>query len=252
MLTHCNNSGWLAYNRTVLSRLTFYLAVTAIVLPSQTSVAQDSLDIPVRDIMQRAVANQEQTKDNLRGYVFRREMRLQEMNLKGDVAGEYYRASEVAWDSSGSRAEKSLGQSTTLVRINLTRQDMQDLQDLENFPLGRDIDHYDIRFVERERINELPAYVLELKPKNATQGQRYFTGKVWVEEPGFHIIRVAGKFSDVRDGGGENLFPQVDLYRELVDGNWFPDSITAVDTLRFSSGPVGIRLTVRFENYWRR
>ena len=55
---------------------------------------------------------------------------------------------------------------------------------------------------------------------------------------------------DIKKGGGENLFPRFETYREQIDGKyWFPTYTRAVDTLQFSTGAKRIRQVVKYDNY---
>ena len=58
---------------------------------------------------------------------------------------------------------------------------------------------------------------------------------------------------DIRKKGGEeNVFPRFETFRENVEGHfWFPTYTRSNDILRFSSGDVPIRMTVKYENYKR-
>ena len=211
--------------------------------------AQNGPDVSLSDIVQGAARAEQELEQALQTYVFREDIRLQELSRTDAVVGEYHVASEISFDSAGRMRDKVLEQTANLKRITATREDFEDIQSAWNLGLSQDMDKYSIRSLGKETVNGFPCHVLELKPKNSSTTQRLFSGKVWVEDRDMTIIKSSGKFSDVRERGKENLFPQFDLYREKIDGHWFPSSITAKDTLEFSTGPVNIRMTVKFESY---
>ena len=51
--------------------------------------------------------------------------------------------------------------------------------------------------------------------------------------------------------GKENLFPAFTTLRERIGENWFPVSTHADDTLDFSTGPIRIKMTIRYRDYKR-
>ena len=51
--------------------------------------------------------------------------------------------------------------------------------------------------------------------------------------------------------GKENLFPAFTTLREKIGEHWFPLSTHADDTLDFSTGPIRIKMTIRYRDYKR-
>ncbi len=103
-----------------------------------------------------------------------------------------------------------------------------------------------------EKVTNAPTPTLEritLLEKN----QRYFQGRVWVDDKDFEIVKTDGKaVPDIKKKGQENVFPRFETFRENVEGNyWFPTYTRSNDVLHFSSGDIPIRMTVRYENYKR-
>ncbi|MGH9630675.1 MAG: hypothetical protein ACRD7E_20370, partial [Bryobacteraceae bacterium] len=49
----------------------------------------------------------------------------------------------------------------------------------------------------------------------------------------------------------ENLFPHFTTIREKIGEYWFPMHTYADDTLPFHTGPLRIRMTIRYSNYQR-
>ncbi len=90
-------------------------------------------------------------------------------------------------------------------------------------------------------------------PKTIEKNQRYFQGKVWVDDKDLEIVKSDGKaVPDIRKGSTEHLFPRFETFRENIEGNyWFPTYTRSNDVLHFSGGDVPIRMTVKYENYKR-
>jgi hypothetical protein len=213
---------------------------------------QDTASLPLEQIVRTLAKNEEEVQKVVQQYTFRRDIRLEELNQPGNAVGEYHAASDIAFDNAGNRREQSLGQpQVTLKRITLTGEDFDALRTLENSPFTtRDIEDYDIRIIRNESVSGIPCHVLELIPKSTTKSPRYSLRTLWVSETDLKIVKAVAKISDIRQrGGAENLFPQMEMSREKTEGNWLPASMTASDTLRFSTGSVGIRWVVKYDNY---
>ena len=93
--------------------------------------------------------------------------------------------------------------------------------------------------------------MFEVSPKVIEEGERYFEGKIWVDDIDLQIVKTFGKaVPDIIKDGQENLFPRFETYREQIDGVfWFPTYTRAVDTLNFSSGSKRIRQIIKYEDY---
>jgi hypothetical protein len=215
--------------------------------------AQDQPSIPVETIIQRLVARETELQRAFGSYEFRRDVTVQELDQKDKVLGEYHSVSQVRTDSAGQRTERVLqAPPNTLKRVAISPQDLQDIRDTQPFPITSDaITKYDIKYGGKEDILGVHCYVFDVKPKKTEKGQRYFEGKLWVENSDFHMVKTFGKsVPDIREkSGGEDLFPRFESFRAEIDGYWFPSQSQAVDTLHFSNGDVRIRQVVRYEDY---
>ena len=60
-----------------------------------------------------------------------------------------------------------------------------------------------------------------MSPKKIEKDQRYFEGKIWVDDQDLQIVKTYGKsVPDIRRrGDSENLFPKFETYREQIDGS---------------------------------
>lgn len=171
--------------------------------------------------------------------------------------GTYELTVDVSFDEKGRRTEKiAYAPPPTLKRIGLTPEDEKDFREIQPFVLtSDDIGKYNIKYIGKEKIDEISAYAFDVSPKIIEKDQRYFEGKIWVDDRDFQIVKTYGKsVPDIRNakGGGENLFPKFETYREQIDDYWFPTYTRAVDTLEFSEGGhQKIREIIRYGNYKR-
>ena len=185
-------------------------------------------------------------------YSFKRDAIVQSLGMGGQVAGEYRRVSYFTFDDQGNRYEKisffpmpSFG--------GVTQEDLEDLGGIEPFALEPSkIDRYNIKYVGKEKIDELNLYVFDVAPKVIPDPkktkERLFTGRIWVDDQDLQIVKTKGK------GVPEtkiNKFPTVETYREQIDGRyWFPTYSYADEELIFDNGePLHVRMRVKYSDF---
>ncbi len=220
---------------------------------AQTSPTTAQPPIPVEEIIRRFSEKEKEFKIARAAYTYRQDVKVQELDGNDRVTGEFNQVSDIIFDSSGKRTEKIVhAPAVTLRRIGMTSQDLQDLREIQPFVLtSDDIQKYNLKYSGKEKIDEIDCYAFEVSPKKIEKDQRYFEGRIWVDDQDLQIVKTYGKaVPDLRDKNGENLFPKFETYREQVDNKyWFPTYTRAVDTLQFSSGPVRMREIIRYANY---
>ena len=211
--------------------------------------------IPIDQIIQRFAAREAEFKIERDNFTYTQTFVIQTLDDSGRPDGEYKMTSEIVFTPSGKRYERVTNAPTpTLERISLSQQDLDDLEHVQPFVLTTtELPKYDIKYVDHERLDELGTYVFDVGPKTIEKNQRYFQGRVWVDDKDFEIVKTDGKaVPDIRKRGQENVFPRFETFRENVEGNyWFPTYTRSNDVLHFSNGDVPIRMTVRYENYKR-
>ncbi|HCC56994.1 MAG TPA: hypothetical protein DEQ47_06955, partial [Solibacterales bacterium] len=113
-----------------------------------------------------------------------------------------------------------------------------------------DIQKYDVRYLGKQNVDEIPCYTFAVKPKTMLKGERYFEGQIWVDDRDLQIVKTYGKGVGLLKRGSDNQFPKFETYRQQIDGKyWFPTYTTADDTLRFAQGPQRIKMVVKYEDY---
>lgn len=183
-------------------------------------------------------------------YMFTQDFDLITIGEAGSVTGRFRRTSDIVFDDRGNRFEKiTFFPPSTLVSLQITNEDMQDLAGIQPFALTtKDLPKYQIDYVGKERIDELNTYVFDVKPKSIVKGERYLEGRIWVDDQDLQVVKVKGQaVPEV----GDQKFPHFESYRENIDGKfWFPTYVYADDVLEFKKGPaVHLRMTVRYTNY---
>ena len=138
----------------------------------------------------------------------------------------------------------------TLRNIIMTPEDIQDMRNTQPFVLTTgEVDQYFVRYLGREKVDEVDAYVFAVKPKKLESGKRYFSGMIYVDDQDLQIVKSYGRGVGIAKN---QQFPKFETFREQIDGKyWFPTYTVSNDTLNFDNGPVPIKMTVKYENYKR-
>ena len=211
------------------------------------------------EIIRQFTAKESEFRQALNHYTYRRTVRVQTINEDNKVDGEYYEVDDVMFDAQGKRMERVVfAPQNTLERISMSPADFQDIQQRLPFVLTKeDIGQYDVTYVGRQKVDDVPCYVFEVGPKVMEKGKRYLQGKIWVDEEDLQIVITSAKnVPDDMRKGHEDLSPPFTTYREQVDGQyWFPTYTKAEGILHFTGGngymgeDVHIRQTVKYTDY---
>ena len=211
--------------------------------------------IPVDQIIQKFAAREAEFKTERDNYTYTQTFVMQTIDADGQADGEYRMTSDIVFTPGGKRAEHVTDAPVpSLERITVSQQDIDDLEHVQPFVLTtQELPKYDVKYVGKQQVDELTTYVFDVGPKVLEKNQRYFQGRVWVEDKGYGIVKTDGKaVPDIRKKNSENVFPRFETFRENIEGNyWFPTYTRSNDTLHFSSGDIRIHMTVRYANYQR-
>jgi len=238
------------------------LLLSLVLLPRQVRGQEGSLDktepkgIAVDEIVKRFADKEKLFREARDQYTYRQDVKVQ--TLEGDTpdGGEYRQVFDVSFDDKGRKVKNVVfAPQATLVRIGMTQEDFDDIENRLPFVLTSDeIPEYDILYIGQQKQDELGTYVFDIAPKQIVGKKRYFQGRIWVDDHDFQIVKTYGKtVPDIKKKKGqENLFPKFTTWREQIDGQfWFPTYTRAEDTLRFSGGDVKIREIIKYQNYKR-
>ncbi len=188
----------------------------------------------------------------LNQYSFKRDALLQSIGMGGQVIGEYHRISTFTFDDSGNRFEKiTFFPMSSMSEV--TQEDVDDLGGIEPFALEPSkIPKYNIKYVGKEKIDELDLYVFDVAPKVMPDPkktkERLFVGRIWVDDQDLQIVKTKGKGVPETKN---NKFPTVETYREHIDGRyWFPTYSYADEELVYDNGgTLHVRMKVRYSDF---
>lgn len=221
-------------------------------LPVMGADSKEPSEAEIDDIIRKFAAKESDFARARENYTYRQTVRILELDEGGNTRGRHEEVSDIIFNADGKRSEKVIrAPVSTLKNLQLTPEDEQDLRSVQPFVLTtEDIDKYYVRYLGKETLDEIPCFVFAVKPKKMEQGQRYFTGLIYVDDRDLQIVKSYGRATGMLKKGSDQQFPKFETYREQIDGKyWFPTYTMANDTLMFQSGPQPIRLTVKYEDY---
>ncbi len=224
--------------------------------PSRDAAPPLRRDAPANmdEIIRKFAAKESEFRDARNNYTFRQEVRIQELDGEGGRSvGEFYRVSEILFTDSGTRTERIVRfPPSTLRRFNITPSDIRDLAGVQPFSLTtEDLSKYVITYYGKEKVDEVNTYVFDVRPKSLPKfkegSERYFMGRIWVDDQDLQIVKTYGKGVPEDEN---NRFPRFTTYRENIDGKyWFPTYTYAEDVLEFKNASVWQRMEVRYTKY---
>jgi RNA polymerase sigma-70 factor (ECF subfamily) len=214
---------------------------------AQVSTSDNREGLDVERIIRTFTAKETEFRQALNGYAFRRDAVIQTIGMGGQITGEYHRTSQFVF-AGGERFEKiTYFPQPTLTEISFTQEDLEDLGGVQPFALeASKINLYNFTYAGKERLDELDTYIFDVQPKVVPKkvSERFFQGRIWVDEKDLQIVKVRGK--GVPEG--KQRFPTFETYREQIDGKfWFPTYTFADDELVFPKGQT-VHLRMRMTN----
>jgi hypothetical protein len=222
---------------------------------SAPKISTKQPDIPVDQVIKKFGDRELEFKKERDNYTYTQTFVVQTIDFDGRADGEYRMTSDILFTPEGKRYEKVISApAPTLERIQLSQQDLDDVEHVQPFVLTSDeLPKYDVTYVGREALDELGTYVFDVKPKKIEKNQRYFQGRIWVDDRDLNIVKTDGKaVPDIIKHGNENIFPRFETFRENIEGHyWFPTYTRSDDELHFSTGAVHMRMTIKYANYKR-
>ncbi len=168
--------------------------------------------MPVEEIIQKFAAREAEFKTERDNFTYTQTFTIQTLDTSGRPDGEYTMTSEIVFTPSGKRFEQvTYAPAPTLERISLSQQDLDDLEHVQPFVLTTtELPKYNIKYVDHVQLDELTAYVFEVAPKTLEKNQRYFQGRIWVEDKDLEIVKTDGKaVPDIRKGGQGKRFSAI-------------------------------------------
>jgi len=213
-----------------------------------------------QDIIAKFAARESVFKQARNNYTFTQDITVQEFD-GNSVSGEFRLVQDITYDDRGERIENvKFAPQPSLRQIGLSREDYEDFRNKLPFVLtSEDLPKYNLMYVGQQHVDEIDTFVFDAAPKTIEKGQRYFQGRLWVDNRDFQIVKTCGKtVPEVRadnrkkKNADENLTPKFVTYREQVDGEyWFPTYTRADEVLHFRNNDVHVREIIKYSNYKR-
>ena len=210
---------------------------------------------PVDEIIKRFAEREAEFKRERDNYTYTQSFSIQTLDDEGRPDGEHRETADIIFTPEGKRIEHvTYAPMDTLQRIQMSQQDYDDVRKLQPFVLTtEELPKYNVTYVGRQQVDDLATYVFDVGPKTIEKNQRYFQGRVWVDDKDLQIVMTDGKaVPDIITKNNENVFPRFRTYRQNIEkGYWFPVYTRSDDYLHFRTGDVHIRMTIRYSNYKR-
>jgi hypothetical protein len=206
----------------------------------------------IDDIIHKFAAKETEFARARENYTYRQRYLIETLMTDGRPDGKLETVSDIIFTPDGKRTERVVyAPMNTLERIQMTPEDEQDIRNVQPFVLTtKDIDYYKIRYLGRQKIDEIGTYVFAVKPKAMTEGIRYFAGMIWVDDRDLQIVKTYGRGVGVGKRVEHQRFPKFETWREQIDGKyWFPTYTSSRDTLQFEDNAVPIRMLITYKDY---
>ena len=245
--------------------LILFLSLSGAVARAQTDCADGNgvldtappKDMTVPELIQKFSAQETKVKEARQHYTYTQDVLVQTLNDKSAVDGQFHEITLVSYDDKGRRAEKvTFAEQSTLRGIELTNEDTEDMRVFMPWLLTtEEVPRYKLTYAGQQHVDDLDTYVFHVEPTKEEKNQRYFQGRVWVDNHDFQVVKLCGKsvpemvrakkhrLMDVR--------PMFVSYRQVVDGLWFPAYARVDDTLHFQVQAIHVREIIKFTGYKR-
>src|SRR5262245_14386516 len=256
-----------------ISRLFFCIFLSLLLAPaalrSQTTDCEEGhgqlntaqpKDLTPQQIIDKFAARESAFKQARNNYTYTQDILVQELD-GSTVVGEFRLVQDILFDDKGNRIENvKFAPQSSLQGVSLSREDYEDFRTKLAFVMTtEELPRYNTHYVGKQHVDEIDTYVFDTAPKTIEKGQRYFQGRIWVDNRDFQIVKTCGKTVPQTSAGNskkknvdENLSPKFVTYREQVDGQyWFPTYTRAEEVLHFRTNDAHIRETVKYINYRR-
>ena len=225
--------------------------ICAVILLAALALAAD----PPEDWIRRVAARETETEAARSHFTYRQTVTVEDFTPKGIKAGMYREIREVVFSPTGERSERVVGKPIVqLERIKMTEEDFKDLRDIQPMLITKEsLFLYERKYRGEDSVDGIACWLLEIKPRQILQGQRFFEGTLWVDQRDFSVIRTEGRaVPQIVTTKEENLFTRFTTIRVKLDGeHWFPAKTFGDDVLPFRSGPQRIRTVIDYSNYQR-
>jgi hypothetical protein len=220
---------------------------------SAADSAKDPSPTQIDDIIQKFAAKESAFAQARESYTYRQSAKLQLLDDAGNLTNEKWEeVTDIMFTGDGKRSEHVVRSPvSTLQRIQMDPGDLEDIRHTQPFVLTtNELPNYWVRYLGRQKVDEITCFVFAVKPKKIEPGKRYFSGEVWVDDQDLQIVKSYGRGVGFQKHNEDHQYPKFETYREQIDGkNWFPTYTIANDTLHFKDEDVRLKQTIKYEDY---
>ena len=222
-----------------------------LLLPAWAADSKEPSDAEIKEIITKFSNKESDFAKARERYTYRQTVKMHELDDRGNITGRWEFVADVLFGPSGKRTEKIVRAPVPTLKLIITPEDEADLRNVQPFVLtSKDIDKYDVKYMGREKLDEISCYTFSVRPKKLEHGARYFQGQVWVDDKDLQIVKSYGRGVGYQKKSSDQQFPKFETYREQIDGKfWFPTYTIANDTLVFKDSSQRIRMSVKYEDY---
>ncbi len=206
----------------------------------------------IERIIQKVAEKETEFARARENYTYRQRYRFEELGPDRRPVGKLEMEADIVFDRGGKRIERvTYAPMNTLRNIIFTPEDEQDMRNVQPFVFTvKELPNYRVRYLGREKIDEIGCYVFAVKPRTMVEGQRYFSGIVWVDDQELQIVKTYGRGVGTGKRVAGQKFPKFETWREQIDGKfWFPTYTVSNDVLNFESGAIPIKLVITYRDY---
>jgi hypothetical protein len=227
----------------------------ALILASGLAAPLARADDPPPNLAKLVAHRETETEAERNEYTYRQTVTIEELDDHGGARGQYRDVRDIIFSPKHERTEQLIGKpSNSLKRLIMTDEDFRDIRDIQPLVLTEELLwNYETKVRGEENIDGVDCWVLQVRPRQILEGQRFFDGMLWVDQKEYNIVRMQGQaVPQIRTMKSENLFPRFTTIRKPIDGkHWFPMYTYADDTLQFRTGPQRERLRIAYSEYKR-
>ena len=235
--------------------LAIALILASVPFSAAVGHAQDPPPDPPPNLAKLVAHRETETERERNEYMYRQSVTIDELDSGGGAKGQYRETRDVIFSPEKDRSEQLIGHADNgLKNLIMTEEDFADIRNIQPLVLTEDrLWNYETKFRGDETMDGVDCWVLQVRPRQILQGQRFFDGMIWADKKAYNIVRMEGQaVPQIRSTKSENLFPRFTTIRKPLDGShWFPIYTYADDTLQFRNGPQRIRLRIAYSNYKR-
>jgi len=210
-----------------------------------------------QELIQKFAAQETKVREARSHYTYTQDVLVQTLN-GNSVDGQFHEITNVSYDGKGKRIENvTFSEVSTLRDVQISANDMDDIRVFMPWILTADqLPDYKITYAGQQHVDDLDTYVFHVEPAKEEKNERYFQGRVWVDNRDLQVVKLCGKSvpEQIRRKKKDpiEVRPTFVGYRQLVDGYWFPAYARVDDTLHFAVKSIHLREIVKFKDYKRR